>query len=141
MSIPDTAIWVTEIGGDFAFVDPFARFTEIVGKKITEITTDDEGYAILFKDGSRLCIWDGGQDCCESRYMTCDDDLTGHQGGQIVSINSDAGGDQPAEEDHWGCHEVRFVKVQTTKGSFTICSHNEHNGYYGGFALKLKLVR
>jgi hypothetical protein len=31
--------------------------------------------------------------------------------------------------------------VQTTKGSFTICTHNEHNGYYGGFSLRVKLHR
>ena len=141
MSIPENAFWVTEIEGDFAFADPFARYTEIVGLTIESIGKDDQGVAIRFADGSRLCIWDGGQSCCESRYITCDDDLSGHEGGHLVSIDTDAPGAQPDEEDHWGCHEVQFVKVQTTKGSFTLCTHNEHNGYYGGFSLRVKRLR
>jgi hypothetical protein len=32
-------------------------------------------------------------------------------------------------------HETQFLIVDTTKGSFTIVNHNEHNGYYGGFGL------
>jgi hypothetical protein len=139
--------WVKEIEGDFEFTDLWAKYAEIVGLKITSIHEGDEGYIIRFDDGSRLCIWDGGQSCCESRYMTCDDDLSGHEGGQLVAIDTDAPGsqpDRPEPEDDWSssdCHETQFVSVQTTKGSFTLCTHNEHNGYYGGFSLKVKRVR
>jgi hypothetical protein len=43
--------------------------------------------------------------------------------------------DGPNLEDAYGEHEQVFVEVVTTKGLITIANHNEHNGYYGGFAL------
>jgi hypothetical protein len=30
-------------------------------------------------------------------------------------------------------HETCFVEVQATGGFITLVTHNEHNGYYGGF--------
>jgi len=139
--------WVDRIQGEFEFVDPFARYTEIVGLKIKDIVKIDqsEQVAIWFTDGTFLRISDDGQSCCESRYMTCDDDLTGHEGGQLVSIDLDAGGGEhrtkPDDDYSDAYHETQFVKVQTTKGSFTLCTHNEHNGYYGGFDLTVERVR
>jgi hypothetical protein len=137
--------WVTEIEGTFEFSDLWAKYAEIVGLKIKHVRLggdDPENVYIAFEDGRWLSIADEGQSCCESRYMTCDDDLSGHEGGQLISINTDAPGHGPeVGEDDYGCHDTRFVKVQTTKGSFTICTHNEHNGYYGGFSLRVKLHR
>jgi hypothetical protein len=144
--------WVKQVEGEFEYADPWARFTEIAGKVIEAVADDDQGMAIRFTDGTRLCIWDGGQSCCESRYMTCDDDLSGHEGGALLSVDLDAAAPPKADVkaksetagDDWDdgdCHETQFVKVQTTKGSFTLCTHNEHNGYYGGFSLEMKLVR
>jgi hypothetical protein len=150
MNVKADISWVKDVTGEFEYADPWARFTEIAAKVIETVAEDDQGMAIRFTDGSRLCIWDGGQSCCESRYMTCDDDLSGHEGGQLISIDTEASGAQPADEkaddddDEWStgdCHEVQFVKVQTTKGSFTLCTHNSHNGYYGGFSLRVKLHR
>jgi hypothetical protein len=153
MNVKADISWVKDVTGEFEYADPWARFTEIAAKVIETVAEDDQGMAIRFTDGSRLCIWDGGQSCCESRYMTCDDDLSGHEGGALLSVDLDAAGPPPKaaadttpdpDEDDWGddnCHETMFVKVQTTKGSFTLCTHNEHNGYYGGFSLEMKLVR
>ena len=49
--------------------------------------------------------------------------------------------DAPDIEDEWGeVHEVQFLDVKTDKGVFQMSSHNEHNGYYGGFWIIARLV-
>ena len=35
-------------------------------------------------------------------------------------------------------HDVVFVDIRTDKAFVTIATHNEHNGYYGGFELSLR---
>ena len=76
---------------------------------------------------------DEGQSCCENRYMSTDDDLSDFIGGTLLDAEIKAA---PDETDEWGqVHEVQFLEVRTSKGSFTMASHNEHNGYYGGFYL------
>jgi hypothetical protein len=88
----------------------------------------------------RLVISDEAQSCCEKRYLTCDDDLGDLIGQRLVHIMAKPG---PAWEDGnkgdiWEenfAHETCFVEVMTNRGSITLCTHNEHNGYYGGFRL------
>jgi hypothetical protein len=41
--------------------------------------------------------------------------------------------DASERPDEYGIHEVQFLIVDTDRGSFTCETHNEHNGYYGGF--------
>jgi len=138
--------WVKLIEGPWAYADPFARYTEIVGLIIDEVNLiNDDMVVIRFTDGSEITLSDEGQQCCETRYITCDDDLGATlRGGQLVAIDTDAGGSSEAdveadETNVWAeSHDVQFVKVQTTKGGFTLCTHNEHNGYYGGFNLRIK---
>ena len=44
------------------------------------------------------------------------------------------------EDDEYGnVHEVQFLVVTTSKGAFTIETHNEHNGYYGGFFIEAEV--
>ena len=45
----------------------------------------------------------------------------------------------PEEANEWGdSHETMFVEIVTDGGdSVTLTTHNEHNGYYGGFWLQL----
>ena len=38
-------------------------------------------------------------------------------------------------EEEYETHEVQFLEIKTSKGIFTMSTHNEHNGYYGGFAI------
>src|SRR6187399_1748880 len=73
--------WVKDVEGDFEFVDLFARYTEIVGLKIETVTRLEggDGLLIVFEGGRYLRLTDEGQSCCEHRYMTCDDDLSGHE--------------------------------------------------------------
>lgn len=87
-----------------------------------------------------LIIYDNGQSCCERRYITCDDELDSYVGAKIVGFEAVRGPDVEleADEDGWvsgDAHEQMFVKLETTSGTITLTTHNEHNGYYGGFAL------
>lgn len=88
---------------------------------------------VQFPSGT-LHVWDNGQSCCESRYMTTDDDLPSFVGAKVVSLEAVEGPDIPYEEESYGdVHEQMFVKLETTAGTITLVTHNEHNGYYGGF--------
>lgn len=95
--------------------------------------------SIQFVGGGTLCIWDDGQSCCESRYMTTDDELDTFVGAKVVGLEVVDGPDVPSDEDDYGdAHEQTFVKLETTMGTITMVTHNEHNGYYGGFNVTTK---
>lgn len=109
------------------------------GEPIQCIRMNDSDFEIQLKTG-KLVITDGGQNCCESRYITCDDDLPSYVGAKIVGMDVVPGPDVEieADEDGWvssDVHEQMFVKIETTEGTLTLTTHNEHNGYYGGFAV------
>lgn len=107
-----------------------------IGKKIIAAKVDKNRLVIEF-DAERLVIKDDGQCCCESRYMSCDDDFTPHIGAEIVDFELKDG---PTTESEWGePHEIQFFEVKTTRGAFQVVNHNEHNGYYGGFAVYARL--
>jgi hypothetical protein len=107
-----------------------------IGKKIIAVKVDNNQLVIEFEE-KRLVIKDDGQCCCESRYMSCDDDFTPHIGAEIVDFELKDG---PITEDEWGeMHEIQFFEVKTTRGAFQVVNHNEHNGYYGGFAVYARL--
>lgn len=111
-------------------------FKVSIGKVIrsVELGSDDELH-FKFEDGTGMRMWDDGQSCCESRYMRTDDDLTEYAGATLI------GGEikeAPSMPEEYGDHEVQFLEIQTSKGVFTMASHNEHNGYYGGFAIEAR---
>jgi len=118
---------------------------ESIGKEISliELLKDSNGWdadslIFTFNDGTKLRVWDGGQSCCESRYMHTDDDLQAFTESELTMIEIR---DAPDIEDEYGeAHEVQFLLVTTGKGVFTIETHNEHNGYYGGFWIQCALV-
>lgn len=117
------------------------RFASCVGKTITSVALDpdageDGALRFVFDDGSELCVGDRGRSCCESRYMTCDDDLSTYSGATLLgatveSVNAESSDDDSDEE-----HEIAFLRVQTSQGVLVCQTHNEHNGYYGGFAVE-----
>jgi hypothetical protein len=41
-------------------------------------------------------------------------------------------------DDGYGNHDLAFLIVTTSLGSFTVANHSEHNGYYGAFELSCK---
>lgn len=91
-----------------------------------------------FTDGTGLLLWDGGQSCCELRYLHTDDKVGDFVGAELMKIELRDG---PTTEDEYGePHDVQFVLVTTSLGVFTLETHNEHNGYYGGFWIEAELI-
>ncbi len=107
-----------------------------LNKKIKHVELLDEQLNISFEDGSKLTLWDAGQSCCESRYMRTDDDLNYFIGSEFLGGEIK---DAPGIDCSYGDHEVQFLEIKTNKGSFVMSSHNEHNGYYGGFYITASL--
>jgi hypothetical protein len=106
-----------------------------VGKVIDSVNLNGDELHFVFADGTKMKLWDDGQSCCESRYMMTDDDLSIYSGTVLVSIEVR---DAPDMEDEYGnMHEVQFLEVMTNNGCFTMATHNEHNGYYGGFSVRV----
>ena len=103
------------------------------GKTISELSLDDDELRIKFSDGSGIRVFDDGQCCCEERYMTTDDILSDYVGAKLSGMEIK---DAPSTEEGLYCHDVQFLEVQTDRGSFTMSSHNEHNGFYAGFSLR-----
>jgi hypothetical protein len=101
----------------------------------------DDVLMISFDDGCSLHIEDRGQDCCERRYMTTDDADTFdyYVGAQFYKVETRPAMDVD-ESTYDDVHELQFLHVITSKGTFVCESHNEHNGYYGGFSLQAELV-
>lgn len=102
-----------------------------LNQKIAALELKDDELRFTFADGYRMRLWDDGQSCCESRYMTTDDALADFVGSQLLGAEIRDAPDIGEE----CCHEVQFLLIKTSKGVFTMETHNEHNGYYGGFAV------
>lgn len=108
-----------------------------LGKTFTTLELADDNLVLTFEDNMKLKLWDGGQNCCERRYMRTDDNLSDYVGGQLLDIELR---DAPYQEDEYDeVHEVQFLAVKTSKGMFVISNHNEHNGYYGGFYIEAEV--
>ncbi len=109
-----------------------------VGKTIVAARLNkknEDRLEIDFADGTKIDVWDNGQSCCESRYITTDDDLSTLVGGVLKHIEVKSCDSTNGWHDE--VHETAFVEVATDKGFVTIATHNEHNGYYGGFGLTI----
>lgn len=119
--------------------DMYKLYCEIVGKKILNVGLIGDTLMFVFNDGKKVVIEDDGQCCCESRYMQTDDVLTDYLDAKLISIEL-----KPVtvseNPEHYGQHDIQFLEVVTSKGSFTCSFHNEHNGYYAGFNPILKIV-
>jgi len=107
------------------------------GRTIVAASLDKESERVRleFSDGTKIAIWDDGQSCCESRYITCDDDFSKILDANLVAIETKSADD--IEDEYGGSHEQVFIDLVTSKGTVTFTTHNEHNGYYGGFSLTI----
>lgn len=106
-----------------------------LGKKITALRLTDDALHLELADGSKLKIADEGQRCCEERYMRTDDDLPHFVGSELRGVELR---DAPDPNGNDGdAHEVQFLVVWTDRGALVCSSHNEHNGYYGGFEIRI----
>lgn len=119
--------------------------SDFYGKRIASVSfvEKDEDYKtelhIGFDDGAIIRLWDDGQSCCESRYMTCDDDVGVLVGGALRRIEAKNYVEKDA--DHGDCHDEVFVEIATDTAFITLVNHNQHNGYYGGFGLSIDVVK
>lgn len=107
------------------------------GRTIRKAEITDNRLRLTFTGGAAIDIWDNGQSCCESRYMTTDDDLASLRGRKLRRIEAKNGPTENADDEP---HETCFVEVATDRGFITLVNHNEHNGYYGGFGLTITEV-
>lgn len=124
-------VMISMLGGNAKSVE---AFTGAMGKTIAALTLgEDDALHFVFDDGSKVKLFDDGQSCCESRYMRTDDTLADYVGAKLLGATLK---EAPSMPDKYGEHEVEFLEVQTDKGIFTMASHNEHNGYYGGFSIR-----
>jgi hypothetical protein len=115
--------------------DSVNAFRNALNKKITALSLGyDDALHFTFEDGYKMRLFDDGQSCCESRYMRTDDDLDWYVGSVLLGAEIREAPD--IADDDSNVHEVQFLVVETDKGSFTLSSHNEHNGYYGGFSIR-----
>jgi hypothetical protein len=121
------------LGGNEDIVD---ALKSSLNKTIETVELDGDNLVFLFTDNTELMIWDGGQSCCESRYMTTDDDLSSFNGSTLLDFELKTVDDL---SDSYDVHEIQFLDVKTSEGVFTMVNHNVHNGYYGGFWIQAKL--
>lgn len=109
--------------------------SEFYGRKVVSAELKDERLSLVLDDGEVIQIWDDAQSCCESRYITCDDDLSKLIGGKLSKIEVREFKEESSE--YGDAHEMAFVEVATDECFITICTHNQNNGYYGGFGLTI----
>lgn len=130
---PGIGVMLGMLGGNN---ETSAAIRASLGKPIASLTLDDDKLHFAFTDGTGLVLFDEGQSCCESRYMRTDDDLSRAVGATLVKLERR---DAPSIEDEYGEHEVQFLDITTSAGVLQMASHNEHNGYYGGFWIVARL--
>lgn len=113
-------------------------YCDIVGKQIRNLGLIDDQLMFIFTDGQKVAIEDDMQNCCENRYMRTDDVLADYMDAKLIGIELKEA--NTIDDKNIEQHDVWFLEVVTSKGSFTCSFHNEHNGYYAGFNPILKVV-
>ena len=134
MSQTGIGVMISNLAGNASSV---AAITNATNKTIALVELADDELQFTFADGSKIGLYDDGQSCCEDRYMTTDDELKDFAGSVLLDAEVS---EAPSIEDEYGEHEVQFLNIKTSIGVFTMESHNEHNGYYGGFAIRAKNI-
>lgn len=116
--------------------ESLAALSSAANREISKIEIltdlDPQRLELTFSDGSKLTLADWGQSCCESRYMSTDDDLSYYLGAKFLKVEIENG---PDAETGYDCHNQQFMRIYTDRGVFVMVNHNEHNGYYGGFSV------
>jgi hypothetical protein len=103
------------------------------GRTICGASIENDELVLVLDGPEKIAIFDGGQSCCESRYMSTDDELSSLIGHTLTRIEAKSGPDMNGGE----VHETCFLEIGTDQNFVTIVNHNEHNGYYGGFSLAI----
>ena len=111
-----------------------------VGRRIVSMRIAENRLYIRCEDQTTLIIWDDARYCCETRYMYTADNLQYFEGAVLMNCTVCCGRVVPLDEDQDEVNDVMFVNIETSKGVCTIETHNDHNGYYGGFCLEYQVV-
>ena len=93
----------------------------------------------MVAEGGAVEIADKSHQCCEARWMTTDDDLQYFVGAKVLGLEVLNAPDGPTDSAG-SVHEVKFLNLTTSKGVITFQTHNEHNGYYGGFDVAVDAI-
>lgn len=119
-----------------------ADFSEVIGKEIlgTRIYNNEEVLLIL-EGGYSVYLRDDGQSCCETRYITCDDNLSDLIGSKFTHIKELKHTTTDESDEYENEHEITFIEIRAGDTLCTVCTHNEHNGYYGGFNLNIEITK
>lgn len=106
-----------------------------LNKTIKKVWLDKESNCLnfIFTDSFGMYLYDDGQDCCETRYMSTDDNLTEFCNAKLLDIELKHAPDQ--EDEYGDPIEIQFLDIKTDKGVFQVANYNNHNGYYSGFDL------
>lgn len=116
-----------------------------VNHTISDIKLEDNmNIKITLDTGDILVITDEGQSCCEQRYITCDADLPTYVGKKILNFRQDEyrASDEEQENSEWGdAHEIQNLIIVTDEGNIDFVTHVVHNGYYGGFVIRARLLK
>ncbi len=134
MSDLGLGVMINMLGGNEKSVEVFKG---ALNKIIIGLSLDDDILHFTFEDGYKMDLADDGQSCCEHRYITTDDNLQYFCGAKFMDAEIK---EAPNIADEYGEHEVQFLEIKTSKGVFTLETHNEHNGYYGGFWVVAKKI-
>lgn len=134
--IPGLGVMIGQLQGNKDSVDAFMRGKD---KEIADLGIDDNALTFIFVDGYQMKLFDGGQTCCENRFMHTDDDLSFFIGSKLTEAETRPGPEKNVE--YGDVEESEFLIVTTTKGQFTIVNYNEHNGYYGGFLIRAAAIK
>jgi hypothetical protein len=133
MSTPGIGVMIEQLSG---YGDTAKVLTKAIGKTIKEAVVADDVLKLFFEDGTAIGLYDGGQSCCEHRYMNTDDDLTHFVGSTLTGFRIEDGPEIDGEA--YNPPESQFLLTDTSKGTFTVVNYNSHNGYYGGFAIRAR---
>ncbi len=114
-----------------------AAIEQSIGKRITAVTYNDDEVRLSFEDGTHLQLTDY-QCCCESRYITTDDTPYYLVGCIFVDVLLKNGPE--LSDELLNVHETAFLEIVTDNGSVVFQTHNEHNGYYGGFSIDARIA-
>ena len=112
------------------------RVNKYVGETVTKAWVK-YGKVFLKFGNNGLCVWDDGQYCCEDRYIITDDDVSDLVGGKLRHIVVREGS---MVYHDFGCHDIDFLEIATEQTHVTFETHNEHNGYYGGFDVVVREI-
>ncbi len=123
------------LGGNKESVE---AMTEAAGKEIAALDIDEKRLLFTFTDGTAMKLYDDGQSCCEYRYMHTDDQLEDFVGAEFREAEVRDGPE--IVDDYSDVKESQFLVITTSTGQFTVVNYNEHNGYYGGFAIRAAKV-